>query len=321
MLVAGVRLIRDIKLNDRVRTDDVDDIEPLAKSIAAIGLMHAITIDPHNNLIAGYRRVLAFKHLGRREIPVHVVGSIADQSIALAMERTDNTEGRPMLAVDMPAYAVRLAATREFEPRKNRNAEQRTETEETRHISTMIAPELGVGKTSVQHFLRIGRAAASPDPILRSVGLMALGELRLGRGVELTSERLSARLRQAEVPVAIKRPSRGGTPKPRNSPNLKIVRPQSLELPDPDSVYVRRRREEMVMAKFQRDIIGGALTTGVSLIGALNHIADKLETYGVNEDITPDERERWLKDITRTRTALGKVFRAIKGGQHNGEVV
>ena len=49
------------------------DINALARSIADIGLLHPIAVTPDGRLIAGARRLLAFKHLGKTEIPVHVV--------------------------------------------------------------------------------------------------------------------------------------------------------------------------------------------------------------------------------------------------------
>jgi N6-adenosine-specific RNA methylase IME4 len=49
------------------------DINALARSIADTGLLHPIAVTPDGRLIAGARRLLAFKHLGKTEIPVHVV--------------------------------------------------------------------------------------------------------------------------------------------------------------------------------------------------------------------------------------------------------
>ena len=61
-----------IKVGKRHR-QDLGDIEALAKSIATNGLLHPITVDGDGNLLAGARRLAAYKHLGRREIPVRRV--------------------------------------------------------------------------------------------------------------------------------------------------------------------------------------------------------------------------------------------------------
>jgi hypothetical protein len=308
MMLAGIRLVRDIKVGSRYREESSwTDIDLLASSIVDVGLINAITIDSDDHLIAGWRRLKAYERLRRHEIPVHIVRTLADQQLALAMERGEVTEKIGMANQDLAMYAVRLATLRN-------DGDTRSDTEQSREVTFMIAPELGVGKTSVQHFLRIGRAAQSSNPKVHEIGVLALKELAAGGGVELTSERLSARLRDAEVPVRIVRPARGGQSKKVRPPRDKMATPD----PNAPDIYKLRRREEMAAARFQRDIIGGYTATAHSLVGISAHIIEKLTTYGVNDEITPEERERWYKDIARARTALGRVSRAIKGGQENG---
>jgi ParB family transcriptional regulator, chromosome partitioning protein len=58
-----------IKVGKRHR-QDLGDIEALAKSIAANGLLHPITVDATGNLLAGARRLAACKQLGWSEMPV-----------------------------------------------------------------------------------------------------------------------------------------------------------------------------------------------------------------------------------------------------------
>jgi len=67
-----LRAIADITVGKRHRRD-LGDIETLAKSIAATGLLHPITVDATSNLLAGARRLAACKQLGWSEIPVRVV--------------------------------------------------------------------------------------------------------------------------------------------------------------------------------------------------------------------------------------------------------
>jgi ParB/RepB/Spo0J family partition protein len=52
---------------------DMGDIKALAASIKEVGLLHPVVITPDNELIAGERRVEAFKQLGRDKIPATVV--------------------------------------------------------------------------------------------------------------------------------------------------------------------------------------------------------------------------------------------------------
>jgi ParB-like nuclease domain/MT-A70 len=64
--------IAEIRIGGRHRRD-LGDVDQLAASIAAVGLLHPVVIDAHGNLIAGQRRLEAYKVLGRTHIPVTVV--------------------------------------------------------------------------------------------------------------------------------------------------------------------------------------------------------------------------------------------------------
>ena len=61
-----------IRIGDRFRRE-LGDIASLASSIAEIGLLHPIVLTSENELIAGARRIAAFRQLGRTIIPAHVV--------------------------------------------------------------------------------------------------------------------------------------------------------------------------------------------------------------------------------------------------------
>ena len=64
--------IKDIKVGKRHRKD-MGDIDSLAQSIADVGLLHPVVVNKENRLIAGERRIQAFKKLGRPEISVTVI--------------------------------------------------------------------------------------------------------------------------------------------------------------------------------------------------------------------------------------------------------
>ncbi|MEE9262768.1 MAG: DNA methyltransferase, partial [Dehalococcoidia bacterium] len=63
-----------IRVGIRLRKD-LGDIKSLAKSIADIGMLHPIVITDDGTLIAGYRRLMAWRSLGRAdaEIPATIV--------------------------------------------------------------------------------------------------------------------------------------------------------------------------------------------------------------------------------------------------------
>jgi ParB family chromosome partitioning protein len=71
-LNVSVRKLKDIKLtSDYLRLDT--DVSALAHSIDSVGLIHPVTINSDNELLAGARRYQAAVELEWDEIPVHVV--------------------------------------------------------------------------------------------------------------------------------------------------------------------------------------------------------------------------------------------------------
>jgi ParB-like nuclease domain len=64
--------INEIVVGDRHRKQ-AGDIAALAQNIDEIGLLHPIVIDPAGRLIAGARRLMAFRHLRRATIPTKVI--------------------------------------------------------------------------------------------------------------------------------------------------------------------------------------------------------------------------------------------------------
>ena len=52
--------ITEIKIGDRVRKD-LGDIDAFAARIERVGLLHPVVVNTNGELIAGYRRIEAFK--------------------------------------------------------------------------------------------------------------------------------------------------------------------------------------------------------------------------------------------------------------------
>jgi len=305
MMITGVRLISQIKIGQRFRSDGDVAIESLAKSIKEVGLINAITIDKNDNLIAGWRRLRAHELLGIKQIPVSIVDSLDSAALALTMERDENTEREPMAPVDIVMLAKKLAefytpaATARQEAGVRIATSGSADTEEAKpnksgRVRKTIAPFLGSGvsEATAGRYLAIGKNLESEDPIRREAAEEAMVKVKAGRGVERSSAEMNAKIKAANA-----------APMPLTGRAL---------------FDKMRRREELAQPKFQREIINDLLITGTSLITPLLNVANKLTTYGVHEEITPDERAKWLKDIARTRSALGKASSAIRGGNDNG---
>lgn len=97
-LEVSVRRIADLKLdNEYLRTDT--DVTSLKKSIESIGLIHPVTINQDDELLAGARRVQAAKELGWDEIPVHVVDR--DALVQELISIDENLVRTPLTALEL----------------------------------------------------------------------------------------------------------------------------------------------------------------------------------------------------------------------------
>jgi N6-adenosine-specific RNA methylase IME4 len=110
-----MRKIDDITVGRRTRRE-MGDVAALAKSIRESGLMHPVVICPDGRLIAGARRVAAFKLLGHTKIPVTIldVAWLARGELAENAQRKDFT----------PSELVEISRAVEAEERELARARQ-----------------------------------------------------------------------------------------------------------------------------------------------------------------------------------------------------
>ena len=97
------RHITEIIVGSRTRKE-MGNLTDLINSIDEHGLLHPITIDPDDNLIAGHRRLEACRLLGWDEAPVMVVETADDALKAMQIEQDENTcrkDFTPTEAVEM----------------------------------------------------------------------------------------------------------------------------------------------------------------------------------------------------------------------------
>lgn len=95
--------IKRIKIGRRFR-HDLGDVEALAESIEAIGLLHPVVITPQGHLIAGRRRLEAAKLLGWKAVPVHVV----DLENVIEGELAENVHRKDFLPSELWAIAKKV---------------------------------------------------------------------------------------------------------------------------------------------------------------------------------------------------------------------
>lgn len=129
--------INKIKINDRYRKD-LGNVFTLAQSIKEIGLLHPVVINENNELIAGHRRIEAFKINGMTEIPVHKINL---QDI-LKGEFHENVERKDFTSRE------KVAIKQAIEPEFKEEANQRISKGGRKH--GLIYKDLANGEESTQ---------------------------------------------------------------------------------------------------------------------------------------------------------------------------
>lgn len=110
--------VADVRVGQRCRRE-MGDVAGLARSIEELGLLHPIVVSPTGELIAGARRLAAFRLLGRDEIPATVVSLEAIER----GEADENSQRKDFT----PSEAVAIG--RLLEERERERAEERRRAE------------------------------------------------------------------------------------------------------------------------------------------------------------------------------------------------
>lgn len=100
----SVRPISDIKLGSEYLRLDTD-VSALKKSIESVGLIHPVTINQNNELLAGARRFQAVRELGWEDIPVLVVDR--DELVQELISIDENLVRTPLGAIELEKYLNR----------------------------------------------------------------------------------------------------------------------------------------------------------------------------------------------------------------------
>jgi ParB/RepB/Spo0J family partition protein len=158
----ATRSIANIKIGTRHRKD-LGDIEALARSIADVGLLHPIVVRADGTLIAGERRLAAYRLLGRTEIPVTIV----DLDDIVRGELAENAERKDFLPSEIDAIRralepVEKAAAKERQGSRNDLRENFPEVGEQR-VRDKIGALAGVSGRTVEKIAAVV-AAAEADP-------------------------------------------------------------------------------------------------------------------------------------------------------------
>lgn len=116
-----------IRIGERSRKE-IRNVESLAESIRERGLLQPIVVRRdagRYTLVAGGRRIEAFRSLGRSRINAHVAESLNDELEALLAEGEENTERDPFTPVEAVAHAARIEAVEKQRAEERRREGQR----------------------------------------------------------------------------------------------------------------------------------------------------------------------------------------------------
>jgi 16S rRNA G966 N2-methylase RsmD len=161
-------LIKDIKVGNRFRRD-MGDVSDLAESIKNNGLLHPISIMKDHTLVAGSRRIEAYKQLGFEQIPAVIV----DIKIKENGEIDENSKRKDFTPEEMVAVKKYLEASEinfksetQIKPGNNRpptiDNKGRPKCGHPRR-SKRIAKAIGISDTTLRK-LEVLHHAASNNP-------------------------------------------------------------------------------------------------------------------------------------------------------------
>jgi N6-adenosine-specific RNA methylase IME4/ParB-like chromosome segregation protein Spo0J len=106
-------IISEIGIGKRHRRE-LGDIKELAASIEAVGLLHPVVLRPDKTLIAGQRRIEAYRLLKRSAIPANTAHNLSELSDLLKAECDENTCRLPFSPTEAVAIGAEIEAA--FKP-------------------------------------------------------------------------------------------------------------------------------------------------------------------------------------------------------------
>ncbi|MEM1221232.1 MAG: ParB/RepB/Spo0J family partition protein [Verrucomicrobiota bacterium] len=196
-----------------------DQVEELAKSIESEGLLQPVVVRQKGNqfeLIAGERRLRAFEHLGKKNIPVRVIEASDASSATLAL--IENLQRENLNPIDEAlGYASLL---RDFDLTQEAAAER-----------------VGKGRATVANALRLLGLNSEIQGFL-SKRLLSTGHAKVLLGLESDEHRrLLARriietgmsVREAEAQVRRVRETNRSSKAPRKAPEAELTAVRDLE--------------------------------------------------------------------------------------------
>ena len=279
---------------------DLGDIEDLAASIAADGLLHPIVVTNDARLIAGHRRLEACRMLGWGQIPVTFIADVTDAARLLRMERDENTcrkdmtpsekvsLGRALEELERPKARERQAeagarnlpnAAPSFVRTNGTSDTGSTEKFDTREV---VAPAVGMSTATYSRAKQLVTAAESGDEQAKA----QVEEMdRTGKVTAPYEAWKGHKVNQGEAAVATR---------PALAPRTRLAMPQ------PPRYGGNRRKHLQVL-----DALATALA-GASIAAA------EIEAAGLDSTVTAEEATRLTGDLSVSIRSLQRINNLLK---------
>lgn len=262
---------------------DLGDLTELATSIEKIGLIHPITVTEDGSLIAGQRRLEAYRKLGRAAIPARVAYDLEGAVERLQVERDENTARKPMTPEELVSLGKALEALESPKAKERQGSHgaapgrpsantsvQPNTSDQVGSTRAAVAGAIGMSPTSYYRARTVVEAAKDPTatPESRELAEAALAEMNA-----------TGKVSGAYDTVTGTRPPGGGP---------------------------SRSKYGLDKAAGQRR----ALTSAVNALSGIAHGLRQIEA--IHPDLTNVEAAQWVDGLSESRHAISLLIKLLR---------
>jgi ParB family chromosome partitioning protein len=171
--VVRMMKITGIKVGERRRLADLENVENLAQSIAEHGLINPLTVTKKGRLISGLNRFEACKHLGWKEIPV-IVKDVTDTD-AKIVEIDENLVRKEFTYLERAeAILDKIAHYKALHPeikhggdRRSAAAKPSLQNGDLKRPSLQVAEEMHLGESTIRRSEELGKIIPQVRDLVR----------------------------------------------------------------------------------------------------------------------------------------------------------
>ena len=282
--------ISEIKINPGRRDTQQRNVEELARSIAAVGLMNPVTLDQNNTLVAGLHRLEAVKLLGWTEI--ECVVSEADGLQAELAEIDENFVRAGLSHRELGDLLLRRKELYEAIHPETRQGQRNGQTAknanfsllETKSFAQDTADKLGVSKRTVEQLVQ---TAANLTPEAKKT-IRDAGD-KITKGAALKISRLPPDQQEEAAAVLTIAPPAKKKPDTADLESLlKEFKANALRFISGMTTFDQQADMFARMSYMQSDELWNSAVAVTDVIRAfskkVNHIKDELQGERTNEN-------------------------------------